>query len=142
MPMAAPSAPPGAHEPVDEAKFTRTGLAPDSRRVHPRFTVDLDVTLVSDHNFYAGFAENLSGGGIFVATHKLLPVGEIIEVAIRLPSEPTAIEGTGQVRWVREYSERSNVPPGLGLKFLELTPGGAEAIQRFLEDRAPLFFDE
>lgn len=140
--MAASSAPPLAHEPGDEAKFTRIGLAPDSRRAHARFAVDLDVTLVSDHNFYAGFAENLSGGGIFVATHKSLPVGEVIKLAIRLPNQEQAVEGTGEVRWVREYSERSNVPPGLGLRFIELGPGGAEAIQRFLEDRAPLFFED
>src|SRR5262245_30459541 len=125
MATAAPSAPPNAREPVDEATFTRTpALEIDTRRAHPRFTVDLDVTLASDHNFYAGFAENLSAGGIFVATHKALPVGEVLRLSIRLPGQDTAIEGAGEVRWVREYSERSNVPPGLGLKFMELGPGG------------------
>jgi uncharacterized protein (TIGR02266 family) len=110
--------------------------------MHPRFTVDLDVTLASDHNFYAGCAENLSAGGIFVATHKLLPVGEVMRLSIRLPGQDTAVEGSGEVRWVREYSERSNVPPGLGLRFLELAPGGVETIERFLQNRDPLFFDD
>lgn len=104
--------------------------------------VDLDVSLASDHNFYAGFAENLSAGGIFVATHKMLPVGEVVMLAIRLPGYARPIEGAGQVRWVREYSERSNVPPGLGLRFVHVAPGGAEAIERFLENREPLFFDD
>jgi uncharacterized protein (TIGR02266 family) len=142
MSIGAPSTPPAEREPIDEATFTRTGTAPDGRRVHARFVVDLDVTLVSDHNFYAGFAENLSVGGIFVATHKLLPVGEIIKLAIRLPRHPTSVDGVGQVCWVRDYSERSNVPPGLGLKFVELADGGAEAIRNFLEQRDPLFFDD
>jgi uncharacterized protein (TIGR02266 family) len=104
--------------------------------------VDLDVTLASHHNFYAGFAENLSVGGIFVATHKILPVGEVLMLAIRLPGLARPIEGAGEVRWVRDCSEGSNVPPGLGLRFVEIAPGGLEAIQRFLENRDPLFFDD
>src|SRR5690242_17434171 len=55
------------------------------RREHSRFSVDLDVTVGSDHNFYAGFAENLSAGGVFIATHKLKPVGSRIELSINLP---------------------------------------------------------
>ena len=43
----------------------------DTRRGHHRFSVDLDVSLGSDHNFYSGFAENLSVGGVFVATHQV-----------------------------------------------------------------------
>jgi uncharacterized protein (TIGR02266 family) len=143
MPTAASSMPPRAREPVDEANFTKVPSAiEESRRVHPRFTVDLDVTVASDHNFYAGFAENLSAGGIFVATHKLLPVGETVKLSIRLPGMDEPIEGTGEVRWVREYSERSNVPPGLGFRFVELSSGASEAIKRFLENRDPLFFDD
>jgi uncharacterized protein (TIGR02266 family) len=104
--------------------------------------VDLDVSLASEHNFYAGFAENLSAGGVFVATHKMLPVGEVVMLSIRLPGYARPIEGAGEVRWVREYSERSNVPPGLGLRFVDIAPGGAAAIERFLENREPLFFDD
>ena len=42
--------------------------ASENRRRDPRYGVELDVTLESDHNFYAGFVENLSVSGIFVAT--------------------------------------------------------------------------
>lgn len=143
MSAAASSRPPNSRKTPAEATFSGTPLlASDSRRTHARFTVDLDVTLASDHNFYAGFAENLSAGGIFVATHKVLPVGELLTLSIRLPGSARPIEGTGEVRWVREYSERSNVPPGLGLRFVEIVPGGVEAIEQFLENRDPLFFDD
>ena len=143
MPAAVPSAPPSPRETSEEATFTPTPHgSSDVRRVHARFTVDLDVTLGSQHNFYAGFAENLSAGGIFVATHKILPVGEVLMLSIRLPRLTRPIEGAGEVRWVREYSERSNVPPGLGLRFVEIAPAGIEAIHRFLENRDPLFFDD
>ena|SRR5947207_9983421 len=143
MPVASSSTPPKVREPAGEATFTSALVAADDgRRARPRLAVDLDVTLESEHNFYAGFAENLSAGGIFVATHKLLPVGQKIGLSIRLPGLEEPVLGIGEVRWVRDYSERSNVPPGLGLKFLYLAPGCASVVQRFLENREPLFFDD
>lgn len=112
------------------------------RRAHPRYSVDLDVSLGSDHNFYAGFTENLSEGGVFVATHLIKPVGERLELTIHLPDSDAVIRGLGEVRWLRTYSEQSNVPPGMGVRFVELEPGSLEAIERFLERREPLFFDD
>jgi uncharacterized protein (TIGR02266 family) len=128
-----------------EATITRLDsglLHPAQRRAHPRYSVDLDVSLGSDHNFYSGFAENLSAGGIFVATHLLKPVGSQIEVTIHLPDGPAPIQGTGEVRWIREYNERSDVPPGMGIRFTELDGSAKSAIEGFLAQREPLFFDE
>src|SRR5690349_13072711 len=79
------------------------------RRTSPRFAVELDVSLGSEHNFYAGLAENLSAGGVFVATHMLKPVGERVELSIHLPDSDHPVCGIGQVRWVREYNEQSDV---------------------------------
>ena len=130
-------------EPRDVAIFTDRGEpGQDQRREHPRFSVDLDVSIGSEHNFYAGFVENLSAGGIFIATHMLKPVGEKIDVSINLPEGETTIHGIGEVRWVREYSERSNVPPGMGLRFISLDPGAVAAIEQFLKARDPLFWDD
>jgi uncharacterized protein (TIGR02266 family) len=116
--------------------------ADDTRREHARFGVDLDVSLGSDHNFYAGFAENLSGGGVFVATHALKPAGEIVELSITLPDSNAVITARGEVRWIREYNEASNVPPGMGIKFTQLGEGAEDAINAFLARREPMFFDD
>jgi uncharacterized protein (TIGR02266 family) len=100
------------------------------------------VSLGSDHNFYAGFAENLSGGGVFVATHALKPAGEIVELSITLPDSNAVITARGEVRWIREYNEASNVPPGMGIKFTQLGEGAEDAINAFLARREPMFFDD
>jgi hypothetical protein len=67
--------PDAPEEPELRGEATILSVAPMAdgghRREHSRFHVDLDVTVGSDHNFYAGFAENLSAGGVFIATHKL-----------------------------------------------------------------------
>ena len=128
-----------------EASITRldSHVPPSAqRRTHPRYSVDLDVSLGSDHNFYSGFAENLSAGGIFVATHLLKPVGSQIEVTIHVPDSEVPIRGRGEVRWIREYNERSDTPPGMGIRFYALEANAIEGIQAFLAQREPLFFDE
>jgi hypothetical protein len=77
-----------------EAKITELE-APDSssdrRRAHARCGVDLEVSLGSEHNFYAGLAENISAGGVFVATHMVKPVGELVELTIHFPEEDRVV---------------------------------------------------
>ncbi len=142
-----------SREDSSEAQFTTiqqsppgTSQAPLSqrsvRREHARYKVELDVSLGSEHNFYAGFVENMSAGGVFIATHMIKKCGEIVDVSIRVPNSVHVVRGIGEVRWVREFSERSNVPPGIGIRFIELEPGSQEAIQEFLARREPMFFDE
>lgn len=123
-------------EPTDE-----TDVA-GQRRKYTRYSVDVDVTLGSDHNFYAGFVENMSEGGIFIATHTKKEVGDLIEFSIHLPGFEHPVQGTGEVRWIRMFSEESNVPPGLGIRFRELSEGSLEIIEEFLKTREPLFYDE
>lgn len=105
------------------------------RREHERHRVELDVSSGSDHNFYSGFAENLSTAGVFVATHLLKKVGEHVDISIHLAELDKLVQGTGEVCWVREPNERSDMPPGMGIRFVELLPGSAEAIEQFLATR-------
>ena len=112
------------------------------RRGHERFSVELEVSLGSEHNFYAGLAENLSAGGVFVATHRLQKVGSKIDLSLRMPDSEETYQLVGEVRWVRVYNEQSDSPPGLGIRFIELPPGVTAAISRFLSQREPLFFDD
>lgn len=114
---------------------------PDHRREHHRHKVDLDVSLGSDHNFYSGFAENLSAGGVFVATHLLRPVGEMVEICIHLPDN-FEVHAMGEVRWVRVFNADSDTPPGIGVRFVGLDSSCEAAIQRFLREREPIFFDD
>jgi len=117
---------------------------PDSsvRREHDRVVVDLEVSVLCEHNLYAGLAENLSAGGLFIATHKLQPVGTRIELNLRMPDSDEAFHLVGEVRWVRMYNVHSDTSPGFGVRFTELPAGAAEAISRFLGQREPLFFDD
>jgi uncharacterized protein (TIGR02266 family) len=110
-------------------------------RVHLRRPIETDITLESESQFYSGFSENLSEGGIFVATHGLLAVGASVAVAFTLPSLARKIRVEGHVRWVRVHSETSDLPPGMGIEFGTLGTDELEAIRRFCTQRSPLFYD-
>jgi type IV pilus assembly protein PilZ len=124
------------------ADFIESSPESANRRGNARFKVELTVSVSSAHNFYQGFAENLSRGGLFVATHQARPVGEDLELSIHLGQDDEPICAMGKVCWVRDFSEHSDVSPGLGVKFTNLSSDDEKKILKFLETREPIFFDD
>ena len=115
----------------------------DERRTGPRFQVEVEVGLQTDNNFYTGLTQDLSGGGIFVATHQIRQVGDRIKVMLTLPGQTEAFEILTEVRWVRGTSLSKGIDdPGMGLRFLQMSPRAKRAVNEFLKQRESLFFDE
>src|SRR4051812_7020419 len=93
-------------------------------RAQPRAAVYANVDMTSEHNFWSGLTMNMSEGGLFVATHNIVAAGTTLLLNIRLPFEPDPIVVLAQVRWLRPYnSGQDDVPPGLGLQFIDAEPG-------------------
>lgn len=99
-----------------------------------------DVSLYSDTNFWSGYSEDVSEGGLFVATYTPHPIGTQLEVTFELPTGH-AIRTRGEVRWTRETQE-SGPRPGMGIRFLELSAEDLVAIRKFVKHRAPMFWDD
>ncbi|MEO1272567.1 MAG: TIGR02266 family protein [Myxococcota bacterium] len=116
----------------------------DPRRRHHRVAVDLEVTLESESNFYAGFSMNISEGGLFIATYDAQPVGTEVKVVLTLDHEGASIECRGQVRWVRDYNPLTpDTPPGMGVQFTHMSREDMVRIHGFCaERRDPLFYEE
>jgi type IV pilus assembly protein PilZ len=115
----------------------------DERRVSTRYQVKVEVGMQTESNFYTGLTQDVSGGGIFVATHQLRSVGERIRVLLTLPGQSETFEIITEVRWVRDVTITRGVDdPGMGLRFLQMTPRAKQAVSAFLTQRESLFFDE
>jgi uncharacterized protein (TIGR02266 family) len=110
-------------------------------RAHRRLLLELEVSLQSDSNFYIGLTENLSNGGIFVATYLVQPIGTAVALTLRLPNRKLPLSLGGRVRWIRAFSETLEAPPGMGIEFETISEPDARAIREFLAARTPLFFD-
>jgi len=117
-------------------------------RTHSRHAIAVEVTAESDTHFYTGFSQNISEGGLFVATYDTRPVGERFPVTFALPTTADApLKCMAEVAWVREYREgedleASGAVPGMGLRFVGLNEESRTQISKFLEQREPLFFPE
>jgi uncharacterized protein (TIGR02266 family) len=113
---------------------------------HPEVASDLDVEvgLHTETNFYTGLTQDISAGGVFVATDQIRPVGELITLRFSLPDCPTPIVAHAEVRWTRDADPLSepDVTPGMGLRFLELSEEARAAINRFTTQRESLFYDD
>jgi uncharacterized protein (TIGR02266 family) len=112
----------------------------DDRRAAPRYVLKVEVTFESEHNFYTGLTQDLSGGGLFVATNVLRPIGECIRVRFNLPGHSEFIDVVTVVRWVRGHN-LGDMEPGMGLQFVQLTPGAQKAVGAFLQQRDSIFYD-
>ena len=109
----------------------------EEQRRDARVPLTVVVTLGSAHNFFAGVANNVSEGGIFVATPEPPPVGTEVGFELVLGGERFLVMGV--VRWVRAGAAASTgKPAGCGVEWVHLEDGALEAIQRFIEVRRPM----
>ena len=98
----------------------RSPAAPDDRRTQ-RVPLEARITMASQSNFWTGFSENLSEGGVFVATPNPPAVGELVPVHIQT-EDGRAVLIWGEVRWLRE--EEGGSYSGCGIQFLNLDSRG------------------
>jgi len=109
-------------------------MSDDERRTVPRHEVAVDVTFESEHNFYTGLTQDLGGGGLFVATGTLRPIGECVRVRLTLPGSPEFLDAIAEVRWVRP-TETVEGEAGMGLQFLQMSAKTKQAVKAFVEKR-------
>ncbi len=114
-----------------------------NRREFERVTYRVDVTVESESTFYNGFTENISTGGLFVATYDVRPLGQKVSLEFTIPGHRHRITIEGEICWLREYNETTpDMIPGMGVRFLNLEEPQMQAIERFIEHREPLFYDD
>jgi type IV pilus assembly protein PilZ len=115
----------------------------DERRTSPRLQVNVEIGMQTESNFYTGLTQDLSGGGVFVATNQIRQIGERMKVLLTLPGQQETFEILAEVRWVRSTTFSRDVEdPGMGLRFLQMSPLAKRAVTDFLSKRESLFFDE
>ncbi len=115
---------------------------PHELREGPRIDVEADVTFSSEENFYQGFSENISEGGLFLVTYVTRRCGEVITVRFSLPGIEHPIEVRAEVRWLRSPDWERGVNPGIGVRFIDLNDADRASIERFIKRREPLFYDD
>ena len=119
-------------------------VQPTHQRQAERHDLEIAVDLESDTNFYTGLTQNISSGGLFIATHQIKRVGDHVMLKFTLPGSARPIQVDTEVRWIRENSSlhRTDGASGMGVRFINVSTEDAAAIQSFIESRESLFYDD
>jgi len=110
-------------------------------RESPRVELSVEIDVDTDSNFYTGFTENISTGGIFIATHTPATVGSEVPVTFKLPNTEYVIKTSGVVQWYRDFNKvYPDTHPGMGLRFTSLTDEDENVINEYIRNvREPFF---
>ncbi|MDB5216185.1 MAG: cell division protein FtsY [Myxococcaceae bacterium] len=143
-----------AARPAPEPRTPSIPILAEDRRRHPRYALSLSITMQGENNFYAGLSEDISEGGVFIATYHLLPIETPVVLSFTLPTSDEPLSVFGTVAWVRgpDATARSEdmfgagrelpgVMPGIGVRFHGLDAATRQTIRDFMQRRSPVFFD-
>jgi uncharacterized protein (TIGR02266 family) len=114
---------------------------PCPERKAPRFIARLRVLYGPDpQKLLADYSVNVSTGGLFIETLKLLPVGTLLTIEFILPEKQSIIRTEGKVAWVNhpEMMKNPSLPVGMGLQFLNISFDDMNAIREFIKSEALL----
>ena len=129
----------------DSDKRERDDVLFSNRRADPRhnleISVDFEVSIEGPHTFFAGLTQDISKGGIFLATHQIYPVGTKMTLFFLIEEKNFQVEAV--VRWTRSPENISNneLSPGMGLQFINPDDSLIDAFEKFLIEKDPLMID-
>ena len=120
---------------------TEAGPGGADRRVHERYDAKLSVDWASGENFLFSYITNISEMGIFIRSDDPVPVGTELTLRFGLDDAPLELEGL--VVWINAVQPGGdNLNPGMGVRFVGLTPEQREEIVRVVRTIAYLQEDE
>ena len=105
-------------------------------RIVPRVSARLQIRFGFNHQqLLTDYSVNLSAGGVFIETAEALAVDTPLTLEFSFPDNPQPIHCRGRVAWVNrgEPLVCPNLPPGLGVQFLDLNLADLHALRSFID---------
>lgn len=91
------------------------------------------VPIKDGYKTFFGYANNVSRGGLFIATVKPREPGERFHIELTLPTEPEhTIRSQCEVIWKRHYDKKGPLEPGMGLKFVDISESDGDKIDAWV----------
>jgi uncharacterized protein (TIGR02266 family) len=81
------------------------------------------------------FSVDLSAGGLYVQTDFPLDVDESLTLRLSLPGQQGMVSCKARVAWInpKKNPRKPDLPPGMGIQFVDLSLEDMKSIRRFLE---------
>lgn len=109
---------------------------PADKRSDPRFLARIAIfngpcqkIVITDYTV------NVSSGGLFIETAKILPVDTQLLIKFKLPDMERVITCKSRVAWTNgpDTLKKPSLPPGMGLQFIDLSLEDMHAIRIYID---------
>ncbi|WP_437293857.1 TIGR02266 family protein [Sorangium sp. So ce426] len=118
-----------AHRPGEDAELEVPASDSLDRRSSERLDVTWLVDCETDDTFLYASITNISEMGIFVRTTQPLSIGTRLTLRFSPPGTDGSYVLEGTVQWINEVRPLHDNPnPGMGIRFVDLTPDDRERI--------------
>ncbi len=117
------------HDKTDDERW-------DEKRELDRAAITLRVDYKRINTFFADYTKNISKGGTFIRTTKPLDVGTDFVFVLSFPGKENQLKLKGEVMWVTleaDANEKTDKPPGMGIRFLFNSDDERQAVDDFVE---------
>lgn len=104
-------------------------------RGQPRIEIAAHAQLRQQRVVWDATARNLSRGGVYVETQRVLEPRTELELALALPEVDDVLASTAHVAWARERAWGTR--GGMGLRLLGLDRHSARVLADYVEERLP-----
>lgn len=106
----------------------------ERRSTGVRAPTEIQVDLSSLGTYQLTKMINISAGGAFICHEDIKPIGTIIKISFKLPSDPKAIETQAKVAWSYKQAGKSrNSSTGMGVEFIEIKTEDQNRIQEYIQ---------
>lgn len=78
----------------------------------------LNCTFSSEAALYLSYMPFLKGGGLFIRSTQMYPLGQQVSLSVVLLNEQEPFLVNGKVVWITPKGTQGNKPPGIGVQFL------------------------
>lgn len=115
----------------DEMAEDRRSVEPSGaeRREHQRFDTSIAVDYASGETFLFAYLQNISEMGIFIRTDHPAKVGTHLRLRFHVDAEENPLTLDGVVTWINPLrASGDNLNPGMGVRFMELSPDKREQV--------------
>jgi uncharacterized protein (TIGR02266 family) len=98
------------------------------------------VDFESSDTYFYDYSNNLSEGGIYIATDRILPVGTPITLRFTLPNIDRVFQAEGNVAWIYDPKTSDEGPPsevlgkGMGVQFSGMDEKDLELVKSYISN--------
>lgn len=92
----------------------------------------LRVSFEQNEALYLAYMPFIQGGGLFIRTKILHPMGTCLSLSLRLPNDARTYLVKAKVVWITPFGAQDNKPAGVGVSFVDDIAGIRQKIEDIL----------